>query len=68
MADRIRTAIKEFTFANEGVMPSAEGTISGGIVTCPEDGKTRKKLVGVVDRRLYEAKRSGKDQVCLSIK
>ena len=63
VAERIRIAVKELEFANEQVMPSGEVTISGGVATCPEDGKTRKKLVSVVDQRLYRAKWSGKNRI-----
>jgi diguanylate cyclase (GGDEF)-like protein len=66
IAERIRTAVKEFKFANEGVLPSGQVTISAGLATCPEDGKTRRKLVSVVDRRLYKAKWKGRDQICMS--
>ena len=66
IAERIRTSIKEFKFANEKILPSGRITISGGVVTCPEDGKRRKKLISVVDERLYRAKDKGRDQVCIS--
>ncbi len=65
VAERIRTSVKEFKFANEEVLPSGEVTISGGVATCPEDGRTRRKLVSVVDGRLYRAKEKGKDQICI---
>jgi diguanylate cyclase (GGDEF)-like protein len=64
IAERIRVRFRDFDFANEEVMPSGEVTISGGVATCPEDGKMRKKLIGVVDNRLYEAKRKGRDRIC----
>ena len=64
IAERIRVRFREFDFANEEVMPSCEVTISGGVATCPEDGKMRKKLVSVVDDKLYEAKRKGRDRIC----
>jgi len=65
VAERIRVAVREFKFANEVVLPSGRVTISGGLVTCPKDGKTRRKLISVVDRRLYRAKAGGKDQICI---
>ena len=64
IAERIRIAVKKSNFANEEVMPSGQVTISGGIATCPEDGKTREKLINRVDKRLYRAKHMGKDQIC----
>ncbi len=66
VAERIRTSVKEVKFANEGGLPSGEVTISGGVATCPEDGRTRRKLVSVVDERLYRAKEKGRDQTCIS--
>jgi len=64
IAERIRVAIKEFNFPNERVLPSGHITISGGIATCPQDGKRRKKLIAVVDQRLYKAKSEGRDRIC----
>ncbi len=66
IAERIRIAVKEFKFANEEVLPSNQVTISAGLATCPEDGKTRRKLISVVDQRLYKAKWKGRDQICIS--
>ena len=66
VAERIRVAVKEFKFANEEVLPSGRVTISGGVATCPEDGKRRQKLVNVVDQRLYRAKWKGRDQICFA--
>ncbi len=66
VAERIRYSVKKFDFANEVVMPSGQVTISAGVAACPEDAKTRKKLVSIVDERLYKAKRNGKDQICFT--
>lgn len=64
IAERIRTCVREFKFANEEVMTSGHVTISGGVAAYPEDGKTRKKLINAVDRKLYEAKLLGRDRIC----
>jgi PleD family two-component response regulator len=38
-------------------------TVSGGVALFPDDGTTWDSLFGAVDRRLYEAKRSGRNRV-----
>jgi diguanylate cyclase (GGDEF)-like protein len=41
-------------------------TLSGGVATAPDDGSTWDELFGAADRRLYEAKRGGRDRVVSS--
>jgi len=38
-------------------------TMSGGVASAPEDGSTWDELFAAADRRLYEAKRAGRDRV-----
>lgn len=40
-------------------------TVSIGIASCPEDGKTYKELYMAADRAMYIAKRKGKNQYCI---
>ncbi len=39
-------------------------TVSVGVASFPEDGQVELELMRVADRRLYEAKRSGRNLVC----
>ncbi|MBK7658065.1 MAG: diguanylate cyclase [Betaproteobacteria bacterium] len=38
-------------------------TVSGGVARFPQDGETWDALFSVADRRLYEAKRAGRNRV-----
>ncbi len=39
-------------------------TVSVGVTSFPENGKTHEDLVSLVDQALYRAKGSGKNLVC----
>jgi diguanylate cyclase (GGDEF)-like protein len=39
-------------------------TASFGVAAYPEGGKGKEQLIRTVDRRLYEAKRRGRNRVC----
>lgn len=39
-------------------------TASFGVAAYPKDGKTKEELIQAVDRRLYHAKRMGRNRVC----
>lgn len=41
-------------------------TLSGGVATAPDDGRTWDELFAAADARLYEAKRGGRDRVVSS--
>ncbi len=44
-----------------------EVTLSIGIATGPGDGKTRDQLVAAADSALYDAKRDGRNRVCVAV-
>ncbi len=50
-----------------GLGPAGKGvlTISGGLATCPRDGRTNIELFQQADKALLEAKRSGKNRIYL---
>lgn len=64
-AERIRTAVEGFKFTNGETQPGGRVTISMGVAMFPEDGKTSSELVGKADGSLYQAKREGRNRVCV---
>ncbi|MDQ3516214.1 MAG: GGDEF domain-containing protein, partial [Gemmatimonadota bacterium] len=60
-AERLRSRIAESSPLRETA--ETKLTVSGGIATAPEDGWTWDELFAVADRRLYEAKRAGRNCV-----
>ncbi len=64
-AESIRTKIKELTVIHQG-RPMGMLTISVGVAVFPEHGVSPKELMSAADAALYEAKRSGRDQVSVA--
>ena len=62
MAEKIRKEIEETKF----LLRRVEGrvTASFGVATYPSDGYNTEQLLRVVDKRLYDAKNSGRNRVC----
>jgi len=60
-ADRLRHAIEATSLLHEGHALTV--TVSGGVARFPQDGETWDALFSVADRRLYEAKRAGRNRV-----
>jgi diguanylate cyclase (GGDEF)-like protein len=65
-ADRLRQSIEEFPFPSEGDQPLGKVTISVGVATYPDDALTKQTLLERADQALYEAKRSGRNRVCVA--
>ena len=65
LADRFRLTVRAHLFPSLG--PDARGTlsISGGLASFPDDGRTVQQLLRMADRALQEAKASGKNAVLL---
>ncbi|HUU32914.1 MAG TPA: GGDEF domain-containing protein [Vicinamibacterales bacterium] len=65
MAERFRRAVSKHEFPSLG--PEARGalTISGGLASFPEDGRTCRDLLRSADAALRAAKTSGKDAIHL---
>jgi diguanylate cyclase (GGDEF)-like protein len=62
VAGRIRSAVAATPFtAADG--QTIRVTISIGLAACPRDATTARELVTLADRALYDAKRSGRNQV-----
>lgn len=65
MAEKIRREIQKSKFT----LRRMEGrvTASMGVAAYPEGGRTRDELIWTADKRLYEAKNSGRNKVCATI-
>lgn len=62
VADKIRETIANTPI--EGVQKKV--TISAGVATLGQDGNTTAELIGKADQAVYQAKREGRDRVCLA--
>jgi diguanylate cyclase (GGDEF)-like protein len=60
-ADRLRRAVEGARSHEEAATPTA--TISGGVAIYPQDGEDWDRLYMAADRRMYRAKRAGRNQV-----
>ena len=60
-ADRLRRAVEGMRSHDEVATPTA--TVSGGVAVYPEDGEDWDRLYKAADRRMYRAKRAGRNQV-----
>ncbi|MBU1853236.1 MAG: sensor domain-containing diguanylate cyclase [Candidatus Omnitrophica bacterium] len=59
LAERLRKSVKENQESLKNI------TISIGITSFPKEGEGKELLISKADRALYEAKRAGKDRVCV---
>jgi two-component system cell cycle response regulator len=62
MAERIRKAVAKSNFQLEnGNGDSVDVTVSTGIATYPDDGRTKQELIEKADQALYHAKQQGRN-------
>lgn len=61
VAEKLRRDIGHLTVPNNGNLVSS--SVSVGVVSYPDDARTKEELLRRADRAMYEAKRRGKDQI-----
>lgn len=61
--DKIRRALENFVFLDEESKPIDRVTLSGGVSTFPDDGRTSTELIQAADSALYRAKQEGRNRV-----
>jgi len=66
LAEDVRALIENHPFAGRESQPRDKVTISIGVATFPEDGKTPTTIITAADQALYKAKHHGRNQVCLA--
>jgi diguanylate cyclase (GGDEF)-like protein/PAS domain S-box-containing protein len=64
-AERLRLKMKELNVLHQG-RSMGMLTVSIGVAEFPEHGLSPKELMAAADAALYEAKRRGRDQVCVA--
>lgn len=64
--ERLRADVQEYPFRHRDIQPVGRVTVSAGLAAFPEDGTTYEELMKKADDALYEAKRSGRNQVRLA--
>ena len=65
ICDRIRCGVEEHKFKDEEIQPNKNVTISAGIASYPIDADNKEDLIFHADMALYEAKKTGRNKVCL---
>lgn len=65
ISERIRSQV-ESTIMDTGDKGRVKITVSIGVSSYPENGRSEEELVTVADQALYKAKESGKNLVCVS--
>lgn len=63
LAERIRVKVASEAFAGDRSHPLVRKTVSIGVAAFPEDARVQADLIDKADKALYQAKRSGRNQV-----
>jgi len=66
LSERLRKRIASHKFENAQKQPNKKLTVSIGAASYPESAGTAFDLVAEADKALYEAKRAGRNTVCVS--
>ena len=65
VSKRIMKAVNSHSFLYETTSSVGRLTVSIGIACCPEDSYTEENLIQKADAMLYQAKKEGKNRVCI---
>ena len=65
LAERMRLNIQNYNFRKEEIQPEKKITVSIGLATFPEDSQNKDQLISCADTALFEAKKTGKNKVCI---
>lgn len=63
ITEKIRAAVENYKFAFEAKQPNGNLTASFGVASYPEDGQTPEALFHTADKRLYTAKKTGRNRI-----
>ncbi|MEW5693643.1 MAG: DUF4032 domain-containing protein [Candidatus Hydrogenedentota bacterium] len=63
LAERTRENIASYSFPGREYQPLKIVSISGGISEFPSEANNRKDLINLADKRLYRAKKKGKNRI-----
>jgi len=66
LAERLCKTIANYPFKHRETQPGGRLTVSIGLATFPENAATAYSLIEASDKALYEAKRGGRNRVCIS--
>ena len=66
-AEKLRRVIEAHPYRNVESQPAGRVTISGGIATFPYDAHNTADLIRFADQALYQAKRDGRNRVCVHL-
>ena len=65
VANKLIRLVEGYKFNYESTQPNGKITISMGVATFPDNGKTPDELISQADKRLYRAKKEGRNRVVL---
>ena len=65
-AERIRVRVAEHPFPHRENQPLKIVSLSGGVATFPDDGRTGSDLIKAADAALYRAKNAGRNRIFLA--
>ena len=66
VAERVRVAVESEHFPGGENQPNGKVTISIGVACFPQNAETGDELINKADEALYEAKRGGRNRVCVA--
>ncbi len=65
IGERIRQQVEAAVFGGGDNIPELKVTVSVGVTSFPENGKSHDEILSIADQALYRAKGAGKNLVCV---